>query len=582
MKQLWSHLSSRRKKQFFLVLILMFIASFAEIMSVGAVIPFLGVLTNPDQLFESSLSQPLIKILELNKPSDLILPVTLIFILSALFAGLIRLTLLYAITRLSFASGHDLSIEVYRRSLYQEYQIHVLRNSSEVINGIVTKTSTVISGVLNPMLTLISSVFILTGIIGILFIINIGVALTTFVGFGLLYFCVIFYTRRKIRINSETIARESNAVVKSLQEGLMGIRDVLIHGSQEFYLKIYRDADLPLRRSAGNNLFISGSPRFAMEAIGMILIASIAYFMTQGQDESALSSSIPILGALALGAQRLLPVMQQGYGSYSAIKGSWASLEDIIDLLNQKMPSYAGKPFPTPIPFKKEITLHELCYRYADDEPWILKNIDFSIKKGSRVGLIGPTGSGKSTLFDIIMGLIYPTKGSMKIDGNVIDEENVRSWQARIAHVPQDIYLSDNSIAENIAFGEVLEDINLERVKESAKKAQIDDLIESWDKKYQTYVGEHGIRLSGGQRQRIGIARALYKHADVLIFDEATSALDNKTEESVVESIESLDKNLTLLIIAHRLTTLKNCDQIIKLNDKKINLTTYEESIKDN
>jgi len=580
MKELWNHLSSRRRKQFFMVLILMFIASFAEIISVGAVIPFLGVLTNPDSIYQSAEIQPIIEIFSIKKPSDLILPITLMFILATIFAGIIRLTLLYAITRLSFASGHDLSIEVYRRSLYQGYSTHSTRNSSEVINGIVTKTSTVISGVLNPILILISSFFLLIGIISVLFVINIVVAMTTFIGFALLYSCVIYLTRIKIKNNSETIAIESTKVVKSLQEGLMGIRDVLIHGSQEFYLKLYRDADLPLRKSAGNNLFISGSPRFAMEAIGMILIALVAYFMTQNQENDALGSSIPVLGALALGAQRLLPIMQQGYGSYSAIKGSWASLEDVLNLLNQKMPSYAYKAYPEAIDFNNAISFESLGYRYSNQEPWVLRNIDLTLKKGSRVGFIGHTGSGKSTLFDIIMGLIYPSEGRMKIDGTVINEDNVREWQARIAHVPQDIYLSDNSIAENIAFGLSKDNIDMERLKEASKRAQIDELIESWEHKYETFVGEHGIRLSGGQKQRIGIARALYKDADVLIFDEATSALDNKTERSVVESIEALDGDLTILIIAHRLTTLKNCDKVIELDNKNIKVMSYEESVK--
>ena len=312
----------------------------------------------------------------------------------------------------------------------------------------------------------------------------------------------------------------------------------------------------------------------------MILIAVLAYFMTQNQDDNSINSSIPVLGALALGAQRLLPVMQQGYGSYSAIKGSWASLEDVISLLDQQIPSYAGKPFPHPIDFKESIRLELLGYKYSTEEPWIFRDIELTIKKGSRIGFIGQTGSGKSTIFDVIMGLIYPTEGQMKIDNQVITQENVRSWQARIAHVPQDIYLSDNSISENIAFGIPYEDIDLERVIEVAKRAQIDELIESWEEKYNTFVGEHGIRLSGGQRQRIGIARALYKDADVLIFDEATSALDNETEKSVVKSIEALEGDLTILMIAHRISTLKNCDQIIELVDKNIKVRTYEDSLR--
>lgn len=576
MKKLWSHLSNRRRWQFRFVLLLMFFASFAEIMSVGAVLPFLGVITDPIQVYENPTMQSIIRFLGVTGPDELALPITLVFIGATLFSGGIRLLLLYVTTRLSYGTGHDLSTDVYRRTLYQNYSVHVARNSSEVINGIIVKTSTVISGVLTPILTLISSLIIMVGIIGLLCFINFIVAVTAFFGFGVLYIGVIYYTRERINVNSLTIAQQSTSIVKALQEGLMGIRDVILHDSQEVYLRVYREADLSLRRASGDNLFISGCPRFAMESIGMVLIAVIAYFMTQGSNQ--ISNSLPVLGALALGAQRLLPVMQQAYAAFTAVKGSKASLEDINRLLEQPIPSYAGHQLPKPIPFNREISLENVSFRYLQDEPWVLRSINLNLKKGSRTGVIGVTGSGKSTLFDLIVGLFLPTEGQIKVDGEVINEQNARSWRVHIAHVPQDIYLSDNSILQNIAFGVPLDQIDFEKVKKSAWSAQVHDLIESWDMQYETSVGEHGIRLSGGQRQRIGIARALYKDADVLIFDEATSALDNKTEKSVVESIEGLDKELTVLIIAHRLSTLKNCDEIIEVCNKNVRVTTYEQA----
>ena len=577
MLALWSHLSRRRRRQFFLVLGLMFVASFAEILSIGAVVPFLGVITNPDLVFENTLLSPLINFWDLNSPDELILPITILFIIAAAAAGIIRLLLLYATTRLSYGAGHDLSIKVYRQTLFQSYSVHLSRNSSEVINGIITKTSTVISGVLTPAITIITSSIIMIGILGILCFIDIVVALTAFSGFSILYFLVIFYTKSKIRRNSEVIATQSDSTVKALQEGLMGIRDVLLNGSQEFYSDIYRKADFPLRRSVGNNLFISGSPRFAMEAIGMILIAAIAFSMVE--QKSGATEVFPVLGALALGAQRLLPIMQLAFGSYSAIKGSRASLNDVIELLDQPTPEYVKNPILTPILFDNEISLKNVSFRYGVDEPLILEGVELVIQKGARVGVIGATGSGKSTLFDIIMGLNFPSTGTLEIDGKIINEKNIRSWQAHIAHVPQDVYLSDNTIAENIAFGTSKTEIDLIRVKQAADRAQIGDLIESWAMKYDTCVGEHGVRLSGGQRQRIGIARALYKNANVLVFDEATSALDSKTEMSVVEAIENLGEHLTVLIIAHRLSTLKNCDQIVEVTDKRIKMTNYEEAI---
>ena len=556
----------------------MVIASLSEIISIGAVLPFLGVLTAPEQVYQHALMQPVIQILALTEPRQLILPLTILFITAVLLAGVIRLTLLYAMTRLSFATGADLSINIYRRTLYQEYEVHVSRNSSEVINSIITKTSTVINGILTPVLLLISSTIMLVGIMGALFAINTTIALSASIGFGLLYWLVIRYTRTYLKDNSEIIADQSTQMIKSLQEGLGGIRDVLIDGTQQFYCKLYRKADLPLRRASGNNLFISGSPRYAMEAIGMVLIAGLAYVITQ--QEGGVVTAIPMLGALALGAQKLLPALQRAYSSYSQIKGSKSSFEDVLNLLDQLLPEYADQPLPKPISFVKEIKLNNLNFRYIEDSSWVLKNVNLSLKKGSRIGFIGATGSGKSTLLDIIMGLLPPTEGGLIIDNQIINTQNRRAWQAHIAHVPQNIYLSDSTIEENIAFGIEKEKIDHQRVKKAAQQAQIAQLIEQWKDGYQTFVGERGVRLSGGQRQRIGIARALYKQANVLIFDEATSALDNETEQAVMDAIEGLNKEVTILIIAHRLTTLKDCDKIIKLEkDYTIRIGSYEEVI---
>jgi len=568
----------------------MLLASFAEIVSIGAVLPFLAVLTAPERLFQHPIAQSIIQTLDqtfgittLTEPDQLILPLTVLFIIAAILAGGVRLTLLYAMTRLSFATGADLSINIYQRTLYQAYSTHVARNSSEVINGIINKTNTVIGGVLSPTLTIISSTVLLIGIMGALFVIDIKIALTASIGFGTLYGLVVRYTKTQLKENSQTIAKQSTQMIKSLQEGLGGIRDVLIDGSQQFYCNLYRSADLPLRRASGNNSFISASPRYAVEAIGMSMIASLAYLMTQQQN--GMTTAIPVLGALALGAQRLLPVLQQTYSAYSTIKGVKSSFQDVLELLEQPLPDYVNQPLPEPILFKAEIALNNLNFRYAADTtegvPWVLKDINLKISKGARVGFIGVTGSGKSTLLDIIMGLLPPTTGNITIDDEPITNKNRRAWQAHIAHVPQNIYLSDSTIEENIAFGISKEKINHQQVEKAAKQAQIAELIEGWQLGYQTFVGERGIRLSGGQRQRIGIARALYKKANILIFDEATSALDNETEQEVMEAVESLGSELTILIIAHRLTTLKNCEQIVKLDKGHIiQVGSYQEMVR--
>ena len=557
------HISSRRRGQFGLLLVMMFIASFAEIFSIGAVLPFLGVLTMPERVFEHSLAQPFIQIMGLTEPRQLLLPLTITFGLAAVVAGAMRLVLLWASTRLSFATGADLSISIYRRTLYQPYEIHVARNSSEVINGISTKANGVINSVIVPILALISTSIMMIAILIAMLSVEPIIALVAFGGFGLIYASIIMITRiQKIR-NSESIARESTQVIKCLQEGLGGIRDVLIDGNQEAYCHIYRKADLPLRRAQGNNQFIGQSPRYAMEALGMVLIAALAFALAQQAD--GVAKAIPILGALALGAQRLLPVMQQAYAAWSSIQGNQASLQDTLNLLDQPLPDYGGQPAAKTLVFQQQIKLSQLSFRYSLQTAWVFRNLDLNITKGSCVGFIGTTGSGKSTLLDIVMGLLQPTEGTLEVDGQTIAIGNLRAWQTHIAHVPQAIFLADSSIEENIAFGVPKDQIDHEQVRQAARQAQIADSIETWPKQYQTFVGERGVRLSGGQRQRIGIARALYKQADIIIFDEATSALDNETEQAVMQAIDGLSAKLTILIIAHRLTTLKNCTQIVEL-----------------
>ncbi|ALE52159.1 ABC transporter ATP-binding protein [Candidatus Thioglobus autotrophicus] len=575
---LWHHLSKLRQRQLYMLLALMFIASIAEVISIGLTLPFLGVFTSPEQIYQHSLMQYPIQLLNITKPDQLILPLTIAFITVAIFAGIIRLTLLYVTTRLSYAIGADISIDVYRRTLHQEYSVHLLKNSSEVINGIVTKTHVVVKGGLTPALILVSSIIMLVGIVSVLFVINMQISFFAVVGFGVLYGIVIKFTRKKLKQNSSIVAYQSNAIVKSLQEGLGGIRDVLIDGSQEFYCTLYRNADLPMRRASGDNMFISGSPKFVMESIGMSLIAILAYFLTQNQ--GGITTAIPILGALALGAQRLIPALQQAYSSYSAIQGSRSSNQDVLDLLNQPLPIHATQNRSIEIPFKKEIILNNISFRYSKNTPWVLKNINLKITKGMRVGFIGTTGSGKSTLLDVIMGLTQPTKGEVVVDNKVITVINRQAWRRHIAHVPQSIYLSDNSIEENVAFGIPKDEINKKRVEKSIKQAKIDELIGESKDGYQAIVGEQGIRLSGGQRQRIGIARALYKQTDILVFDEATSALDNNTERAVMKEVSELKRDLTVLIIAHRLSTLKNCDRIIRINNNgSVDVGTYDEMI---
>jgi ATP-binding cassette, subfamily B, bacterial PglK len=573
--RLWRHLSRRRRRQFVLLMGLILLGAVAEVLSLGAVLPFLGVLVAPDRVYKYATVSHFAHIWGIEAPDRLLLPLTIVFAVAALTAGAIRLLLLWVSTRLAFAAGADFSIDAYRRTLYQAYSVHVARNSSEIISGITNKVADTVT-VLNQFLMLISSLVFLLAITLALLAINPVVASLAIAGFGASYGSITWMSRRRLRRNSQRIAHEQTQMIKALQEGLGGIRDVLLDGTQPLYCEIYRRADQPLRRALGANTFIVAYPRFAMEALGMVVIAALAYGLSR--QAGGVATALPVLGTLALGAQRLLPALQQSYASWAIVAGSESSLATTVKLLDQPMPPELLQPAVAPLLLQDTVRFSRVRFRYTKDGPWVVDDLNFTVRKGTRVGFVGTTGSGKSTTLDLLMGLLMPTDGEILVDGNPVIGNSVRAWQRSIAHVPQNIYLADSTVAENIALGVPRDSIDLDRVKLAAQQAQIADFIESSPEGYNASVGERGVRLSGGQRQRIGIARALYKQASVLIFDEATSALDNTTEQSVMDAIERLNRDLTILLIAHRLSTVRRCDIIVELeHGRMVAQGTYEQ-----
>jgi ATP-binding cassette subfamily B protein len=547
---------------------LMLISAFAEVVSLGAVLPFIGILTAPERVFNHPVVSDVAKTFGITEASEFVFPITVAFAAVALTAAAIRILLLWATTKLMVASGSDLSNEVYRRTLYQPYRVHVSRNSSDTISAITSKVDITVFGVLLPLLTLISSVVLLIAVMLALIFIDPVIALAATIGFGASYGAITWLTRHRLEQNSRKIARGQTQAIKALQEGLGGIRDVLLDGTQHIYSEIYNQASHQWRSAHGNNIFVGGSPRFAMEALGMVLIAVLAYILSLQSE--GIVGALPVLGALALGAQRLLPALQQIYSAWASIAGSRASLVGTIALLDQPMPAQVHLHTSPPLHFVKDVRFSNVRFRYTGDGPWVIDNLNLVIPKGVRAGFVGGTGSGKTTTLDLLMGLLVPTEGEVLVDGQPIRGDRIRAWQQSIAHVPQNIFLADTSIAENIAFGVPKDAIDMDRVCLAARQAQIAGFIEQLSDGYNTMVGERGIRLSGGQRQRIGIARALYKQASVLVFDEATSALDSLTEKSVMEAIDGLNRDLTILLIAHRLTTVRRCDMIVELEHGRV------------
>ena len=563
LRRLFWHMGARRRRQFVLLLCLMLLSTLAEVVSLGAVLPFLGVLTAPAQALKNPVVARVARALGVVTADQLVLPLALAFAAAALVSGVIRLSQAWATARYTFASGADISAEVYRRTLYQPYRVHIARGSDQVISGITQQVGSVVLGVLPQLMTLISSCMLLAALLSAMIFIAPFVALLVIGGFGGSYALITGLTRRRLKQNSVRVDDEYTNVIRALQEGLGGIRDLLLDGTQPVFCEIYRRADHAFRRAQGENVVIGQSPRFAMESVGMVLIAALTYGLSRRPGGVAMA--LPILAALAIGAQRLLPALQVAYASWASIVGCQAALAGTIELLDQPLPPELLLPPPPPLQLCRAIRFESVRFRYADDGPWVLDGLDLTVAKGTRVGVVGSTGSGKSTLLDLLMALLAPTEGAVLVDGEPLSGSRIRAWQRSIAHVPQSIYLADTTLAQNIAFGVAPHDIDMECVREAARKAQLEALVAERPEGYATRVGERGVRLSGGQRQRIGIARALYKRASVLVLDEATSALDNTTERSVIDAIEGLGRDLTIIVIAHRLSTVERCDTIVEL-----------------
>ncbi|WP_241518381.1 ABC transporter ATP-binding protein [Cyanobium usitatum] len=531
--------------------------------------PFLAVLSDPELVWSQPRLHNLAIRVGFTKASELVLPVMLVFAAAAVLAALIRLANLWLNGRMAAAVGSDLSCEAYRRTLYQPYEVHVTRNSAEVITAVTTQISRTVVA-LSALLQLLTASVVAACLLSALLLIDWTVALGALALFGSVYGLLAVTTRRELQRNGQKITAAASQQIKALQEGLGAIRDVLLNGNQHTYLEIYRQADRPQRILEAKNQFIGGFPRYAVEALGIVAIALLGGLLTL--QKGAGGAVIPLLGALALGAQRLLPALQQIFSGWTVLNGFNADLAGVLTLLNQPLPTHAN--VADPLQLRESIRFIGVHFRYGPEQPEVLQGLNLEIHRGERIGLIGTTGSGKSTTVDLLMGLLAPTAGRLLLDGvdlyDSSDPKRLASWRAAIAHVPQSIYLADSSMAENIAFGVPRNQIDLGRVKQAAEQAQIASFIETSPEGYQRVVGERGVRLSGGQRQRIGIARALYKNAKILVLDEATSALDGKTESYIVDSINCLSASLTLIVIAHRLSTVAFCDRVICFEAGKI------------
>lgn len=571
---IWRLIQPRRRIQLVFLALGMVAAGLLEMLSLGAFAPLLAALAAPERVagnFALLRIQDFVRWTGYEAPNQigaLLGLLAFLFAGLALLAGIFRILVVWANARFTALLGTDINAEIFERCLYLSYTDHLNRGAGELISLVRDKAGSVGSNIFF-LLNLFASILISLMICAGLFILHPKFTLFALVLIGGFYVLIGWMCRDQILLNSRMVAEESTQAVKAVQEGFGSIRDVILDGSQAFYCRLFRKAEGKVQKASALMIFLSSAPRYFTDTFAMVVFAGYLAFWLYGQGESYEKSLsiLPTLGVLALGAQRTMPLLQQIYVSWTVVSGSTASLQLIFKQASA-VKRCQQAPSLLPLQFKKNIALRNASFRYQTDLPWVVRNFNLNIVKGSFVGIRGETGCGKSTLVDIIMGLIQPRTGTLEIDGVSITPEKISPWQKNIAHVPQSIFLADVSVAENIALGFDRSEINMTRVQMAARQACISDFIESTQEGYKTKVGERGVRLSGGQRQRIGIARAIYRQPSLLVLDEATSALDITTEKKVMKSIKNLTFKPTVLIISHRTETMKNCDQIINLNTK--------------
>lgn len=552
------------------LILFMIVGSVAELVSLASVVPFLTALSDPQAAREMWLVKP---VLDLISPGEdkIILTISIGYALLVIVATLIRLFLLRFSNGVVFGIGYELGVGLYGSILHRDYEWHIKNNTSEVLGGL-NKAQIAVQGYLLPLMNAAVALVLAFGLTITLLIIDTFLALIGAGSFALIYFLLAFSIRSKVSRFGKTIASATNRKIKEAQEGLGGIRDIILDSGQEHSLKNFSKIDKSLREAQAKNNFYANSPRLAIEGLGLVLMAIIVMLSAL---ESTLESILPVLGVLGIGAQKLLPLIQMIYQGWNATTLNRNSLHDVIKLTEVKGKIY-GEEY---VEFNKNIVFSNVSFKYNDEPNSAgLTAINVEILKKEIIGIVGKTGSGKSTYVDILMGLLQCDSGEILIDGISLSRPSlVRGWRKKVAHVPQSIFLIDGTIKENIAFGSLESDVDFDKVVSSAKAAYIHHYIEELPQGYNTKVGERGVNLSGGQCQRIGIARALYKDADLLVLDEATSALDQKTENEVIQNILRLKSDLTIVMVAHRLETLRNCNRILQMEGGKlINTLTYE------
>lgn len=583
-RRLWRTLNKRQRRRVVLLIVAIVIMAGLEVVNVSAIVPFLSLASDPGMIESHALLNWAYRFFGFQDANRFLIAVGLGLFFLMLASNLWSALTTWAQLRLVWSWNHQLSSALLRRYLNRPYTYFLNRNTSDLSKNLLSEVQQVTNQMIKPVILAIGKSVVALGIAAVLFVMNPGLALLVTAVVGGSYGAIYMAVRRRLAAIGKDRVRANSERFTVAAEGLGGIKDVKILHKEYAFWKRFEVPSRRFSRHQATSQTIGAVPRYAIETIAFgSVILILVYMIALEQD---LGSIVPILGLYAFAGYRLMPALQQVFSGITAVRFYRAALEQVLDDLEAAdeepaRPAVASSA-AEPLALRERLELRDLRFRYPGAEREAVCGVSLTIPANATVGIVGATGSGKTTLVDLILGLLRPQSGAILVDGEPVTDEMLLAWQANLGYVPQHIFLMDSSVAENIAFGVPKEEIDMEAVRQAAQIAQIDDFVmNEMPRQYDTVVGERGIRLSGGQRQRIGIARALYRRPSVLVFDEATSALDNATENHVIEAIRTLKGTKTMLMVAHRVTTLADCDTIFMLDrGRLVAQGSYEELVR--
>jgi ABC-type multidrug transport system fused ATPase/permease subunit len=575
LKKLWAIFSARERRNALLVMSFAMLAAIFEVLGIVSILPFLSVMTDPQIIHKNDYLRLMFHMLGFTTGHHFLIFLAVATFTVIVTAATVRAVSYYSLTRFAQMRRHTIGLRLLEAYLRQPYEFFLNRHSGDLAKTILSEIDFIIGTFMNPLVNIVTHSLTLCTIVILLLLMDPVVVLVSGVVFCSSY--VLLY--RKVSRHIGQMGKERAALNQQrfqiVTEAVGGIKGYKLSGQEHTALRRFEQPSHELSRFMTRSTVIGQLPRFAIEAIafgGILLLSLVLLTRYGGAEANALEKVIPMLGVFAFAGYRMLPAIQGVYQSMAQYRFGGEAVDQVYhDLMAAKHLPHLPQQATRPLPLEKTIRLEAICYRYPNAPKDSIHHLTLTLRKGQLIGVVGTTGAGKTTLVDILLGLLRPQSGQMQIDDQPLDDDNLRAWQANIGYVPQDIFLTDNSIRENIAFGVPDSLIDDEKVQRAAQMAQIDAFIRSdLPNGYRTSVGERGVRLSGGQRQRIGIARALYHNPEVIVFDEATSALDNLTEKEVMDAINHLSGTKTIILIAHRLSTVKSCDRILVLKAGKL------------